>query len=431
LLAGSSGLNAEALLPVLPLVGLAVVFVAIQDFEVFVAMALVGRASLDAFKLGTGAVGSGLDVTGAFALVFTGLGALWLVLQPRSGDGPDRSPFSAPIWLLILVGAVGIVAAPSVARSGGELIRLIALGVFLAVLYRFVLDVRRRPLVLAALFASAVIPVMVGLAQVAIDEGVVRSDFVRITGTFQHPNPFSIYLALLLVFGVALIRYVRPAIAVPGGVFLLVIAVALVFTYTRTAWIAVFVGLIVVGLLDSRRLAIGLIVIAAAVALFVPSVSERFDDLDVASTASGQAGNSLAWRIDTWRATLGEIDNPVSGLGLRTADTLTEDGKLPHNDLVRMYVELGLVGLFAYLWLLQRLFVTAGRALRSARGGLSRGIAVGFAGALAAFIVASLVSNVMSQLVLWWYFGTMAVLAAAVPRWESADEESAYETVER
>ena len=50
---------------------------------------------------------------------------------------------------------------------------------------------------------------------------------------------------------------------------------------------------------------------------------------------------------------------------------------------------------------------------------MARGIAVGFAGVLAAFVMISLVSNVMSQLVLWWYFGTMAVLAAAIPTWEA------------
>jgi O-antigen ligase len=203
-------------------------------------------------------------------------------------------------------------------------------------------------------------------------------------------------------------------------VLLLVVAITLAFTYTRTAWIAALVGLFVVGFLDNRIFAIGLVLIALSVPFLIPSITERFDDLDEATTASGQVGNSLAWRIDTWRTSLGEIENPVSGLGLRTADTLTEDGKLPHNDLVRMYVELGLLGLFAYLWLLQRLFVTASRGLRVAHEGLSRGVAVGFFGALIAFVVVSLVSNVMSQLVLWWYFGTMAVLAAAVPKWEAA-----------
>ena len=172
-------------------------------------------------------------------------------------------------------------------------------------------------------------------------------------------------------------------------------------------------------LLDNRRLAGGIVVVVLLGALFVPSVTERFSDLTDSTTQSGQVGNSLAWRVDTWRATLDELPNPVSGLGLRSADTLTEDGKLPHNDLVRMYVELGLLGVIAYLWLIQRLFATAHRAWRTATGGLSRGIAAGFAGVLAAFVVTSVVSNVMSQLVLWWYFGTMAVLAAAIPYWVS------------
>ncbi len=432
LLASGTGLTGRSLLPILVLLGAALVVIAVWDFEVFLAIALVGRASLDALKVGSGGTGPGLDVTSAFALTFTALGALWLVAQPGFGERKYRSPLASPLTMLIAVGAISVFAAPDLGRSGFEWIRLVALGVYLAVIYRFVLNVGRRNLVLVALFASAVIPVAVGLAQVAVNQGVVRSGFLRITGTFLHPNPFSIYLSLILVFGVALLRYVRPALRVPLGLLLAAAGVTMVFTYTRTAWIATFVGLMVVGWLDNRRLAAGIIVAVLIGALFVPSVTERFSDLTDSTTESGQVGNSLAWRLDTWRATLDELPNPVSGLGLRSADTLTEDGKLPHNDLVRMYVELGLLGLLAYLWLIQRLIATSFRAWRSATEGLSRGIAAGFAGALAAFIVTSVVSNVMSQLVLWWYFGTMAVLAAAIPYWTStADpDEQATATLE-
>ena len=419
ILASGGGLTGRSLLPILVLLGAALIVIAVWDFEVFIAISLVGRASLDALKLSAGGTGPGIDVTSAFALTFTALGALWLVAQPGFGQRKYRSPLSAPLTMLIAVGAISVFAAPDLGRSGFEWIRLVALGVYLAVIYRFVLNVNRRNLVLVALFASAVIPVGVGIAQIAVNQGVVRSGFLRITGTFLHPNPFSIYLSLILVFGVALLRHVRPLVRVPLGLLLAAVGVTMVFTYTRTAWIAAFVGLMVVGLLDNRRLAGGIVVAVLVGALFVPSVTERFSDLTDSTTDSGQVGNSLAWRIDTWRATLDELPNPVSGLGLRSADTLTDDGKLPHNDLVRMYVELGLLGLLAYLWLIQRLIATSIRAWRSATEGLSRGIAAGFAGVLTAFIVTSVVSNVMSQLVLWWYFGTMAVLAAAIPYWTS------------
>ena len=45
-------------------------------------------------------------------------------------------------------------------------------------------------------------------------------------------------------------------------------------------------------------------------------------------------------------------------------------------------------------------------------------MAVGFAGCLAAFLLLSLVSNVISQLVILWYFLAFAVAAAAGPRLE-------------
>jgi hypothetical protein len=86
-----------------------------------------------------------------------------------------------------------------------------------------------------------------------------------------------------------------------------------------------------------------------------------------------------------------------------------------------VYVETGIAGLVAYLWLLVAAVNVAGTGLLEVHTSPYRGLVVGFAGVLTAFLILSLVSNVITQLVLLWYFATLASLATAAPRLAARD----------
>jgi hypothetical protein len=78
---------------------------------------------------------------------------------------------------------------------------------------------------------------------------------------------------------------------------------------------------------------------------------------------------------------------------------------------------MGLAGLAAYLWLAVVLWLESVRTWRRARGGLARGLAVGGIAATAGVMMLSLVANVITQLViLWYYFAIVALAMAAVSR---------------
>jgi O-antigen ligase len=192
----------------------------------------------------------------------------------------------------------------------------------------------------------------------------------------------------------------------------------LLLTYTRSAWIATLAGLLVVAFYQGKRLVPIMGFAVVLVVLLVPSVAERFSDLSTETTQSGAAGNSLVWRFEYWKQALELSENPIVGAGLRTVQASTDVSKEPHNDFIRVYVETGLIGLSAYLWFLVSLARSARRSIRYTRSPLEHAVAVGFAGCLAAFLLLSLVSNVISQLVILWYFLAFAVAAAAGPRLE-------------
>jgi putative inorganic carbon (HCO3(-)) transporter len=109
--------------------------------------------------------------------------------------------------------------------------------------------------------------------------------------------------------------------------------------------------------------------------------------------------------------------NPVTGIGLNMTQYNTKAAKQPHSDVVRAFVEMGLLGLAAYVTLLV-LFITTGvKAVRaSVAGTFDRGVAVGYLGCAAAVVTASLTANIMSNVVTLWYFMTFAAAASVVGR---------------
>ena len=81
----------------------------------------------------------------------------------------------------------------------------------------------------------------------------------------------------------------------------------------------------------------------------------------------------------------------------------------------------------AYILLVIAMARVAVRGVRDAHAGWQRGVAVGFAGCLMAFVLVSLVANVMSQAVVLWYVFAFAACAAAVGRFGWIDKKNALE----
>ena len=384
-------------------------------FELFVLTILAMRATLDAF----GGLGGGLGAAGAISVIFLCVGTIWLFAEPISRRVPVPS-FVWPVAAFVGAGAMSILVAKNQIGAIEDVIRFATLVVIVLVLNQLLTTERALKHLLVAVYVSLAIPALVGAYQVVTKSGYhVSAEFSRVRGTFDHPNPFAIYLTMLIIMGVALVLKVqRRSVKLmllgaigTSGLFLLL-------TYTRSAWIATLAGLLVVAFYQGKRLVPIMGFAVVLVMLLVPSVAERFSDLSTETTQSGAAGNSLVWRFEYWRQALELSENPIVGAGLRTVQASTDVSKEPHNDFIRVYVETGLIGLSAYLWFLVSLARNARRSIRRTRSPLEHSVAVGFAGCLAAFLLLSLVSNVISQLVILWYFLAFAVAAAAGPRLE-------------
>jgi putative inorganic carbon (hco3(-)) transporter len=409
--------RAAFLIPVVAAGGLGLIFLAAYRFEYFVLTILAVRASLDAAKIGAGSV----DATGAVSVLFIGAAVVWLLVQRSDADAPPSStaPLMPPLIAFVAAAALGsLFISHDPLASSIEWVRLGTLVAIVAVLGRILQDERMLKLGILAVLGSAIVPVAVAALQSTHGSGSVNAEGLdRIRGTFQHSNPFASYLFLMITLAVAIFPHVSrrwkfvlvPYVLGCGGL--------LVLTYTRGAWVAMVVALIVIAIVQDRRIFFALLAALIALAILVPSISVRLSDLSQQEKVTGAPGNSLVWRFGYWKQVLALQTNPLVGIGLKEVELTDPSDVPPHNDLVRVYVETGLAGLAAYVWLAIVLWIESWRTLQRAPTGLARGLAVASMASLAGVMMLSLVANVITQLVILWYFFAIVALAmAAVSR---------------
>ena len=418
--------RAVVLLPLAIAIGAALTAVALVSFESFLLIVLTARTALDALKVNAGTPLA--DPSAAVGLLLLAVVPLWLLLQHRSGALRFRlTGTGMAVGFFGVASLIGVVVSASPATSAVEWTRIAAaIAMFFAVEQLALARGEFKWRSLAAIFLAVPVPVIVAGVQTATGDGLFEAaGFERVTGSFAHSNPFAAFLVIAILMALAALAVLPDRRRVMALAVIVLGSPALLLTYTRGAWLALFIGALLVGLV-LRRVSIiaGLLAVGLATALLIPSVGDRISTVtDVSGEETYAPGqDSLAWRVDYWQRALDlSEDSPVVGIGLKqVADSLPE-AKQPHNDFVRAYVELGALGLIAFAVMLGRFMWIGPRGsslLRRQRGSsvpdIDRAIAAGFAGVGLAFLVMSLTANLMSQAVVLLYVMALAGLASAV-----------------
>jgi putative inorganic carbon (HCO3(-)) transporter len=306
-------------------------------------------------------------------------------------------------------------------------------------------DPKRMRQILKATMASVIFPLLYttyGFITLH-PKSETKGSYTRIVGTFIQSNDYGRYLMLMIIMGAALYPYISRRWQRWLGACMVLMCIYEFLTYTRSALIGCAVGLAIVGFKQSKRVLAGLLVVGFCGILLVPSLSGRFTDLtqyqskQAAVAGTTASGDSFSWRISYWTEVLPLANsNPITGIGLDMTQYITVEAKQPHNDFIRAYVETGIIGFLCYLAMIIALVNLGRRATRVARKGtLEYGIAVGFLGCAAAFVLCSLVANVISNVVNLWYFVAFAAAANAVatrstkPGWYGDEEPVPSATV--
>lgn len=401
--------------------GAAFVLLLVEETEWAMLVLLASRASLD--LVADKRVGP-LNVAAVLGLLVIAAGALHM-MNRREFPSPRDVMF--PYLLFLIVCVVSLVESPD--RMGGikDLFRFASLFFIYQLVGYIGRTERGMRRVLVAIAISGIGPILVGAYQFATGSGftIKQGAFVRLEGTFVHPNPFSLYLALVLPALIAawlVVKEWRRWL----GIIIAGLTVCLVLTFTRTGWIGLFAAVLIMAWLRYRKIFFVIPIVLAAVLFLIPGVADRFSDLDSTDSPRGTTTNSLDWRFEYWSEALQNVgESPVWGQGLGFIRETTEQGKEAHNDFVRVLVETGLAGLVLFVWAVARLTVAAVKATRRPATRLRSAVRVAFAGTMVAYVLMSLTSNLISQPAVQWYFWSIMALAIAPTDPTDPDAEGA------
>lgn len=382
---------------------------------------LISRAALDAYLSNFPITMGALSVTpGAVLNLLIVACAALIFLKQTDLAAPKLavlcwSPF-------LLWNAMEAIRSPDLPGAVKVMFAYVSFASVFYVALEYNLLSRSRSSLASILALSAIIPLAVALIQIAISGG----DSERIAGSMPHPNIFAFYLTTLIpvlyerLLAADTARYERALYGAIAGLALIV----LLLTGTRSAWIGLYLFLVLYTLFTRPALTLALLVLPLA-ALGLPEVRDRlFDVVDAGSytpdashiqmMARGQVAggslsglNSFAWRKLLWAATLGEVwKNPIVGHGLEAFPhdvvsffSIAQGEKgAAHNIYVQMLYESGLVGLIAFLWIPISAFLVAARqSVQNKYFALS----IPF---LMVFLIESYSDNMLYYLVDNWYF---------------------------
>ncbi|WP_435199390.1 O-antigen ligase family protein [Janibacter sp. GS2] len=417
------------LLPVLGIVAAAIVIViaavlAVRRYAALILLLLVVRPELDAV---------GHSTASAVGLVFLGGSAWWLLSRWRH----DRllRPTPAAWGLIAFVGAASLSTLGShlPLLSAGATTRLAAGVLMFVVIEQLVrsgtLSTRSIHLALAAsaVLVCAHVAVQVLAGSAPVDESTGLS---RVTGPFVHASVLGKYAAVVTVLMLARAVWTQTADRLLWALGAIATSAVVLLTYTRAAWLALALGVLVLAYRrDHRWLPViavaGLIGFAAT-----PSLNQRLVDVwDPPEPPPGAPASSLAWRVDYWHdlLPLGRV-NPLNGIGLDVVPTVRSEGLLPHNVWVQTWIELGLLGVLVLLGVVVTTVLTlrrASRALQHTSGERRAALEAALAVAVGLFVV-TLSENLLDETTtLWCAAAVMASGWSASRLPEPRDEDAA------
>ena len=139
-------------------------------------------------------------------ILFILVAFFWLLTRMREGrKSPPMSIHRVCLILFALAGFLSIIDSASPSISLLEAIRITAVVAMLAVLEVMLVNREMIKKLIASIYVSAMIPVGYTMFKVVTHHSQFTSGgFSRFEGTFSQPNPFAIYLTMLIIMGAAL-----------------------------------------------------------------------------------------------------------------------------------------------------------------------------------------------------------------------------------
>ena len=354
-----------------------------------------------------------------------------IVAPPAARRDADQAKQPLPGWAVaaVVVATLGALSALWLVSTGAVTVAVVGLKVtffYLLVpvaLWRCPFDERDRDRLVTILMATGAVTAAVGLVQQAVgherlhDLGYEYNETIRFAGgllrsfsTFTQPFSFGLYVALVLL--VCLPVALGDPRRVRNTLFLMttpVLVVGMSTSVVRGAFLSLVAGLLLLGCWRHRGLAHLIGPLALGLLLVPATVTSAF------LSSSSLDARATGWALITDRVLSAPLGN---GLGVTSAaaekslqsgapldQVISVGGQAyqPDNYYIKVLLELGPLGLWAFLLLGAGAVAAAFRAAREATGA-DQALASGIAASLVGGAAASFVSTYLEIFPLDFYF---------------------------
>lgn len=349
----------------------------------------------------------------------------------------QKSAITLPFILFIVMASLSLVqslaflAPAEVMGSSLYLIRFLQYGLLFFITLQTVRTPKQIQAIIKIMAVSALLLALAGFVQLsvypdlaALEEQGYDPHINRLVSTWLDPNFVGGFLAYMVSI---LLGMMLHAPKLKSKMLLLtvmaVLGAALFFTFSRSAYLALAAGIIIISLLKSRKILI------ISLALFIiglgvsPRAQERVAELaqSVTSLTSSSAETpdpTAKLRLQSWRQTLQLIQKrPLLGSGYNTLravnyqegyikDKEIHSGSGSDSSLLTILATTGILGFIPFLLLYILPLKTAFRAWRDKKIPASfRGFSLGLMGGIAALLVHSVFVNSLlfpSIMIFFW-----------------------------
>jgi O-antigen ligase len=259
------------------------------------------------------------------------------------------------VWLLfLLVNVISMFFGINNNNSFREVIRLVSIFSLFILGYIFVNTAANLTKSLKAIILSAILPSIIGFWQFFYAKDLFIKNGNRLISTFAHPNmlAFFIFFVLAITIFIFLYGYKKNILSYFYILASLLFFIVLILTYTRGAWLAFLVFLIIIGLFKFRKLLLLMAIFFLILYSAIAPVRERIDNIFVFDDYN----SSVVWRLNLYKDEFEYFKKkPIIGYGSGNASLVIAENRSPrlgatepHNDYLKIALEGGIVGLISY-----------------------------------------------------------------------------------
>jgi O-antigen ligase len=221
---------------------------------------------------------------------------------------------------------------------------------------------------------------------------------------------------------------------------------ALYFTYTRSALLAVLIGLGALVLFFRTRIRAEIVLLVLFVAIAAVEIMGLPTGVFFGGRSESSQLESSISRPILWQAGIAiALDNPILGIGTGRFESVspayvghvdpsliefeadryyvyrTLGSQPPHNDYLNVWVSYGTLALLVYLWLVVAILRNSVKAYQTSRSRFIKGFSIGLAAALVSYGVNAFYHNLMITLPLLWILAGLSLAATKLAADKAAE----------